>query len=130
MGIIANSRHKKGEGNIHHMEVKNTSLKNMIKAREEELPDIEREIEKVLSNYDGGAITIIMNTHDETGETTGHQQMTIGAESLKGLVYHAFYLEQASNHTVADLTDTLGKEDLSKILTSIVGEFAKDHGKD
>lgn len=88
-------RNDKKSNNVITSDLIEGGFEQMIKTREENLPEVEKTINKVLNDYDGGMIAIVRVIDDENGDPEAQQVFIGGVSHLGSQVKLAKGLNQA-----------------------------------
>lgn len=122
----------KDEDNYYRLK-KSDGFENMLKIREENLPDYEREIEKALRNYDGGLVGIVRVFEDENGEPNSATEIAVGTASLSSqmalvgrLRNMADELEKKANAALEAHRKTHKEPEMEELVEEILENFLKD----
>lgn len=73
------------------------------KMKAKELPKIQKAIQELFEDYDGGGVAIVMNTYDENNNATGARMMVSGVDSVEGLVSLAEATHKASEEIIENI---------------------------
>lgn len=97
------------------------------KMKAKELPKIQKAIQELFEDYDGGGVAIVMNTYDENGDVEGHKVAILGIDKPTGLIKLAKGLHHASEEAVETLTKNGDPEMLMQVAMDMMSEIIDIH---
>jgi glucose-6-phosphate isomerase len=108
--------------------VQTGTFEEMRKIRKQKLPDIQKEVQKIFENYDGGMVAIITVDEDENGYADGHHMYIAGVAHLSSQLAIGKGLSEATDE-VRDMLIKSAKDDpaaMKVILKSLLKEVMED----
>lgn len=110
--------------NKNHKETKISggSYEDMLKQREEKLPQMQEAIQTLFDNWHGQPIAVVMVEEDENGDPKGAHQLIVGAGKPESQLRLAKGLDQASNEVVKVLAQAaaeLDVDDMMKVVKQV-----------
>lgn len=123
MNVEFNNKKKNSKKGVNSkITVEESDFEGMLKARAEHLPEIEKNINKVLKDYTGAQMAIVVIVEDENGEPEGSQLLVTGTGRVSSQVALAKALHQASHETIETLMEVV-KENPDMLMT-LLGDVA------
>ena len=110
MKIEFNNGKKKEVSGVRHSHLEKGGYEDIVKHREKQLPKIEAEIQKVLENYHGQGIALIMLEEDENGQATGVRSLISGVGHPTGQLQLAKSLISGGQEVIDLLVESIAKE--------------------
>lgn len=121
-----------GKDNIEDTKLIKGSYEEMLKAREEKMPQMQEAIQSLFDNWEGQPLAIVMVTEDENGEPTGAHELIVGAGKPSSQLRLIKGLDKAGE----DIVKTLGKytaslegEDMLEVVLQVVEALGKKTGR-
>lgn len=124
-------RNKKSKGSKTFIsEVSSGDFEHMMKHREDHLPEIEKQINKVLKDYDGGSITIIVQREDENGMPDHTELLMAGTASIESQIAMAQAIRKAADSAMEVLMESCkGNTSAMLRLAALMMDEIKEKGK-
>lgn len=110
MKVEFNGKSKKKVTGVSHSHLERGDYEDIVKHREKQLPKIEAEIQKVLENYHGQGVAVIMLEEDENGKATGVRSLISGVGHPSGQLQLAKALISGGNEVIDLLVESIAKE--------------------
>lgn len=117
----------KGSKHSHKREVHRGNYEDMMNDRKKKLPSIQKKIQELFENYDGGSVAIVMHRYDENGEVEGSDIAILGIDKPAGLIKLAKGLHAASEECVEMITKSGDPEMMMAAAVSMMEEIVNRH---
>lgn len=123
---IFNNKEPKKTG-TRKTEIHKGTYEDFVKGKAEQLPKIQKEIETLFKDYDGGGVGIVINTYDENGEVDGHKVAILGVDKPAGLIKLAKGLHMASEEAIETLQKSGDPEVLLDAAMEMMRQIVERH---
>lgn len=110
MNIEFNGKNKKKPTGVSHSHLEKGDYEDIVKHREKHLPKIEGEVQKILANYHGQGIALIVLEEDENGEATGVRSLISVVGRPGGQMQLAKALIDGGEEVIDLLVKSIAKE--------------------
>lgn len=124
MKVEFNGKSKKKVTGVSHSYLEKGDYEDIVKHRESHLPKIEAEVQKVLANYHGQGIALIVLEEDENGNATGVRSLISGVGRPSGQMQLAKALVDGGQEVIDLLVKSIAKESPEEAL-DLAMEIAK-----
>ena len=95
----------KKDGNIFDSQMSRGNYGDMLKMREKELPDMQKNIEQAFEHFHGQNVVVIIMEEDENGEPTGHRMVMTGVGTMQNQIALGKALHKASHMAIEALME-------------------------
>ena len=121
-----------GKDNIEDTKLVKGSYEQMLKAREEKMPEMQEAIQALFDNWEGQPLAVIMVNEDENGNPTGAHELIVGAGKPNSQIRLVKGLTKAGEDIVKVLgkhTATLDEDDMFEMITQVIEAISKKTGR-